>query len=200
MEEKYKVFNIICNELLNFVEFADKDLIEDYKKIIDSLPPIIIKKIKEHKEFSHKVNSFYYSVTREGENMLSFKCSNFPSPIKVSILFQPITQEFLDTLNSGEDGHCFIFRLVMTNTRSEPTLKINYEEKNGVLQYKNTAIDGKEIDYDVYINKQNGQLFLTSRKCFNWYELYCKNEELSLDKFISLLDDDLNDYYENLEH
>lgn len=61
MEEKYKIFNILCNQILNFVEFADKDLIEDYKKIIDGLPQIIIEKIQEHKGFSHKVNGVYYS-------------------------------------------------------------------------------------------------------------------------------------------
>ena len=201
MEEKYKVFNILCNEILNFVEFVDKDLIEDYKKIIDGLPQIIIEKIQEHKGFSHKVNGFYYSESIEGENMFSFKCHNFPAPVKISILFQPFTQKFLHTLNSDEDGRCLIFRLVMTNTRSEPTLKINYEDKNGVLQYKNTETNGTEIDYDVYIHKQNNQLFLTSRKCFNWHEVYCKKEELSFDEFLSLFDDDLfNDYDKNLEH
>ena len=46
MDEKYKVFNILCNDVLNFVEFVDKDLIEDYKKIIDELQQIIIEKIK----------------------------------------------------------------------------------------------------------------------------------------------------------
>lgn len=130
--------------------------------------------------------------------MISFKCRNFPA--KVSILFQPFTQRFLHTLNSDEDGNCLIFRLVMTNILGEPTLKINYEEKNGVLQYKNTETNGTEIDYDVYIHKQNNQLFLTSKKCFNWHELYCKKEELSFDEFLSLLDDDiLNDCDENLE-
>ena len=91
---------------------------------------IIIEKIKEHKGFSHKVKGFYYSESVEGENMFSFKCQNFPAPVKINILFQPFTQKFLHTLNSDEDGHCLIFRLVMTNTRSEPTLKINYEEKS----------------------------------------------------------------------
>jgi len=198
MEEKYKIFNILCNQVLNFVEFADKDLIEDYKKIIDGLPQIIIEKIQEHKGFSHNVNGVYYSEQRETDTMISFQCRNFPA--KVSILFQPFTQRFLHTLNSDEDGNCLIFRLVITNILGEPTLKINYEEKNGVLQYKNTETNGTEIDYDVYIHKQNDQLFLTSKKCFNWNELYCKKEELSLEEFISLLGDDfLNDYYENLE-
>ena len=200
MDEKYKVFNILCNDVLNFVEFVDKDLIEDYKKIIDELPQIIIEKIKEHKGFSQRVNGTYYSESRQGETMFLFACSKFPSPEKKSILFQPFTQDFIRCLSSDKDGRCFIFRLVMTNTRSEPTLKINYEEKNGVLRCKDTELNGIEIDYDVYIHKQNNQLFLTSRKCFNWHEVYCKKEELSIDEFLSLLDPGLfDDCDESLE-
>jgi hypothetical protein len=186
MDEKYKIFNDLCNEVLNFVEFIDEDLIEDYKKIIDELPQIIIKKIKDHKGFSHKVNGIYYSESLEGECMFSFKCSKFPSPEKKSILFQPFTQDFIKCLSSNEDGHCLIFRLVNTNKRSEPTLKINFEEKDGVMQYMGTEINGIEIDYDVYIHKVNNQLFLTSKKCFNWNEVYCKKEELSIEELEAL--------------
>ena len=68
----------------------------------------------------------------------------------------------------------FLFSLSFINTEDEPVTKLNYEEKNGEIVFKNAQIDGVEIDTEIFIEREDGEFFLTSTQKFNGIEVYRK--------------------------
>ena len=124
--------------------------------------------------------------------MLEFDYTQYNKYLDVAIRMYPIyEEEFIDELDEeleeeldidfGDMNQWFMFSLLISNAKGVAKLKVNYEEKDGKLIYKNAEINGVEIDYEVFLEKRNDDYFIMTTKYLNGHEIYKKEIPIELE-------------------
>lgn len=83
-----------------------------------------------------------------------------------------------------EDGNLLIFSLTFSNTLLQPDFRFNFAEKNGKYVYVGSKSDDIEIDFEVFVEKRDGEYYLTCKKSFNEIEVYKKEVEISYEELL----------------
>ena len=201
MREKYKVFSEQYNGILDLVEMVDENLAQLYKKAIEKLPNEVISKLEEKNLFVHDGKNFRVILDKY-EDQLYLEHTKYGKYMCTTIILQPFYEDEIDDAVEGElmeidkDG-LFLFSLSFINTEDEPTIRLNYEQKEGENIFKGAQVDGVEIDTEIFIKRKDGEFFLTSTKKFNGLEVYTNRVAVKYSDLISCISsEDLEAYNE----
>ena len=201
MREKYKVFSEQYNGILDLVEMVDENLAQLYKKAIEMLPNEVISKLEEKNLFVHDGKNFRVILDKY-EDQLYLEHTKYGKYMCTTIILQPFYEDEIDDAVEGElmeidkDG-LFLFSLSFINTEDEPTIRLNYEQKEGENIFKGAQVDGVEIDTEIFIKRKDGEFFLTSTKKFNGLEVYTNRVAVKYSDLISCISsEDLEAYNE----
>ncbi len=186
MEDKYKVFSEQYNNLLDLVEKVDEGVANQYKKFIDSLPNVILEKLATQKEFLCDGKDFR-GILEVYEDELCFEYVKYGKYLSQTVNLKPFYEDELideDKSEEEKENELFIFSFTSINTEDEPNMKINYIEKDGKYNYVGSKMDGIELDTEIFIEKRDGELFLTSRKTFNDMEIFKKEVQVTYQELL----------------
>lgn len=196
MEDKYKVFSEQYNNILDLVEKVDESIANKYKKFIDGLPSIILEKLSTQKEFLCDGKDFR-GILEVYEDELCFEFIKYGKFLSQTVNLKPFYEDELNDSDKDEEqeNELFIFSFTSINTEDEPSMKINYVEKDGKYVFAGSKIDGVELETEIFIEKRDGEFFLTSRKTFNDLEFYKKEIPISYSDLISKVSYEDEDIY-----
>lgn len=178
MREKYKVFSEQYNGILDLVELVDENLAQSYIKAIEKLPNEVISKLEEKNLFVHDGKNFRVILDKY-DDQLYLEHTQYGKYMCTTIILQPFYEDEIEDSNNGElmdidkDG-LFLFSLSFINTEDEPTMRLNYQEKDGEKIFTGAEVDGVEIDTEIFIKRKDGEFFLTSVKKFNGLDINTK--------------------------
>lgn len=215
MDEKYRVFPEKYNKMLDLIEIVDEDLVIKYKKFISKLPVQVIEKMMFEKEFCFQAEDLRIEQDSYGE-MMEFQCTTYRKFFNISLNIYPYYEdelleeyddefEILDPeIAEDENEYIFIFSLTLTDCKDEPKVKINFEEVDGKYEYKETKIEGKEVEYSVFVERREDDEFFLISKCkFNGIEIKKKEKPISYDELVKYAnydeEDEINAEFDGLE-
>ena len=171
MENKYKLFGEKYNKVLDVIDFADEELAERYKKIIDNLPTVVKDKLSEEEDFN--IDSKYFSASVEESDgcVLRFKYTRFDKYIHTEIHLYPFYEdELYDSCeDTGFDENLFVCSIRVTNTKQEPNIQFNYKEEDGKYIYTGCDITGFEIFCDLVLERRDNDYYLITKKELNGF-------------------------------
>lgn len=207
MEEEYLVFDERYNKILSLVQMVDSGLARKYKELISMLPHSVKKKLNRDEELCLYGKNFRIDLQDE-EDMLEFQIEKFDKYFCGNVQIYPYcdfkledgvkfdeSEEYDDEEVEIEDRHLFIFSLTLSDIQGEPVIRFNYEERDGKYIYKDTEVNGLELDYEVFIDKIGTDYFLTCIKQVNGIDAYVKRLPIEYNTLIEFADtaDDANE-------
>jgi len=218
MEEKFRVFPENYNKMLDLVEKIDPDLVKKYEKIMTKMPNFVLNHIKENRDFSCDGTDFRVDLDKYDE-MIEFQYTRYKKYFNASMNIYPYYEDELleddedetdeevevdPELVDERDGDIFIFSLTMTNTEDEAKIRIDVEEKDGNYQFKGVGIKGVEIDHEVFVEKREDGLYLTSRQTLNGVQVYKKEMPMDFEELAEYAceeseEEEVDDYEEDFE-
>lgn len=211
MEENFKVFPERYNKILELVQSVDSKLFEKYKKVMSSVPSSIIEKLNEDERFDVYTGDFQYEC-KNYDGMLLFEITRLSKFNNITISMYPFyddellecnEEDFLEELTEDEKKvlkekneqpeRLFFFSLSFTDSPKKPKLNLFYDEKDGGYVLNDCKIDGKEFDFEVFIERFEGKFSIVSRKSFNDFVLEENKTPIDFDELVEFANTD----YEN---
>ena len=201
MEEEYLVFDDRHNKILDLVQMVDDELAKKYKKLISFVPDSVKKKLGSKEELCIFGKNFRVDL-QDVDDMLEFQMERYGKYFCANVQIYPFCdfeledgvkfdeEEFDDDDEEVEieDRHLFVFSLTLSDTEGEPEIRFNYEEKDGKYIYKDTQMNGLELDYEVFIDKVGTDYFLTCVKQVNGIDVYVKKLPIEYDTLLEYAD------------
>ena len=201
MEDKYKIFSEQYNKILDLIELSVPDVVVNYKNLISNLPNMVKEKLLTKEQFVCDGKGFR-AILEVYEDELVFEFINYGKYLSRTVTIKPFYEDEIiedkDINFSDSENDFFMFSFTMVNTEDDPTIKFNYEEKDGNYNYLNSKVDGVEIDCEVFLEKLNGEFYLVVRKNFNGVEVCKKEYPVSYQSLIDCVDVEYDDNYNDI--
>lgn len=186
MEEEFKIFQECYNKTLDLIADVDFALIKKFKSFVQILPNDVVKRISVGKDFNTDYeNTEFYAEMLAFNNSLDFDFTRYKNYLRVEF---KISRFFVEQLyEDGEPIELFNFKY-RNEEEKQPELRVFYELKDGKFVYNGDNNKAKphyvDIEYEVYIEKQNDKYILVSRKMSRGWVIYEKKYQAFLDELI----------------
>ncbi len=204
---KYNIFKNGFNKVLELVEFADLNVINKYKEIINQIPEESLEMISELEDFNIESNGYIVDMV-VSENKIDLEvirnknyaqyqmqiCRYYPfqlfPSLSKSLKFIPIEPIRL-------------IKIAERNTKNKnEDLNFYFEQKDGEITYfgNNDTSNGKIVDFEfeVFIEMIGTKYCLTSVLTFRGVEVYAKRKYIHSEQLFACAEKE-DPYKEDIE-
>ena len=194
MENKYKIFDIGFNKILDLVESADQIIANYYKRLVKMLPENVVDAVSGCVDFATDCDEFAVDFMRF-QNAVSLDYARNKDYLRFEIYVQRLYEDDL--------GPKKLFSINIRNTtRKQPDLQVYYEYEDSKLKFVRTSDKDykKNIDvtFEVLLAYEDFEPYLICKSYYRGIVNTEKRVDISFDELTQYLEDE-EPYEEEME-